>query len=62
MRFHGHLYGLLDHVVAVLVRKVVLERPSLHDLGNHLAADVGTRALQALLDDVRGELFLAQRE
>ena len=62
MRFHGHLDGLLDDVVAILICEVVLERPGFHDFGDHLAANVRTCALQALLDNVRGELFLAQSE
>ena len=52
----------MDDVVAVLISKVILERLGLHDLGNHLAANFLSCTLQALLDNVRGELILAQSE
>ena len=51
-RLSCDLNGLLDNIVSILVCQVVLKRVSLHNFSDHLAADFGTRALQALFDHV----------
>ena len=58
-RLNRHLDSLLDHIIAILVGEVLLKRPRLHDLCDHLASNVGASALKALLNDIGGELFLA---
>ena len=61
-RLNRHLDSLLDHIITILVGEVLLKRPRLHDFCDHLASNIGTRALKALLDDIGGEFFLAESE
>jgi len=57
-----HLDSLLDDIVAVLVCQVAAEGICLHDLVDHLGANVLIGALKALLDHIRREFLLAQIE
>lgn len=60
--FNGHLQGLLNHIVAILIGKKLNKVVCLHDFCDHQCLDVIACLLKALLNHVRRKLLAAQSE
>ena len=62
VRLKGHLKGFLDHIVTILVQQELVEGVCREDFKDHSLFDLRAVVLEALLDHVGRELFLAKNE
>ena len=62
VRLKGHLKRFLDHIVAILVKQELVEGVCREDFEDHGLLDLWAVVLEALLDHIGRELFLAKNE